>query len=74
MVWGSMPPDPLNGLGLMIELILDLESQEVSYDLESGIPVSGLIESCLKKTTSITDTIPWHSVLLQKKVVNCQSL
>ena len=28
---------------------------------------AGLIGGCLKRKTSITDTIPWHSVLLQKK-------
>ena len=36
---GSMPPDPLNGLGLMVELNLCLEtqgfSQLISYCLES---------------------------------------
>ena len=38
-----MPPDPLNGLGLMAELNLGLEksgkSQGISYCLESGNPV-----------------------------------
>ena len=37
---GSMPPDPLNGLGIMVELNLGLEksgrSQGISYCLESG--------------------------------------
>ena len=38
-----MLPDPLNGLGLMVEVNLGLEksgeSQEISYCLESGNPV-----------------------------------
>ena len=39
---GSMPPDPLNGLGSTVELNLGLEkswkSQGISYCLESGNP------------------------------------
>ena len=39
--WGSMPPDPLTGLGHTLELNLGLEMspQGISYCLESGNPV-----------------------------------
>ena len=41
--WGSMPPDPLTGLGHTLELNLGLEKsgkcQGISYCLESGNPV-----------------------------------
>ena len=45
-----MPPDPLNGLGLALELSLGLtlelnlglKSQGISYCLESGNPVIAL--------------------------------
>ena len=40
--WRSMPPDPLNGLGLRVEFNLGLEksgkSQGISHCLESGNP------------------------------------
>ena len=46
---GSMPPDPLNALGITEKLNLGQEkagkSQGVSYCLESGNPVSGNIRS-----------------------------
>ena len=53
--WGSMPPDPLNGLGLMVELNLGLEksgkSQGISYCLESGNPEWA--QSCLMQQKTV---------------------
>ena len=66
MVWGNMPPDPLNDLGHMLELNLGLEKS-------GDFILSGKWQPCVrahceleKKTAHLTNPIPWHSVLLQK--------
>ena len=59
-----MPPDPLNGLGLIVQLNIDLEmsekSQGISYCQESGNPdslaMAQISANLMEKTLQLTVT------------------